>query len=173
MASKLKNSIVSTTILILLFIGIVQILASFGLLPKELNLLSSSSFNENQSMSKKGAGKKSLQVDQFLERHPVTEDFLILISNQHLPAELYSLREIQWNYYDPELEKLIPKSSIPFKTSDSGDFKLIIDAFSAPQKKSRISILQLNIVEIKSGNKIWELSRSYEFQDTRNRHKSH
>jgi hypothetical protein len=91
-------------------------------------------------------------------------DFNQLIKTGSLPRYLNSLRKIDWIYHDLSLKSLIPIESLPFRTSPQGNYKVEIDVFSADSSKSRTVILQMNFTEIVTGNKIFEISRNYEFK---------
>ncbi len=80
---------------------------------------------------------------------------------------IFQLKNIKWSYHDKELKTQIPTETFPFKTTLGGQYNLDIDAFSSKKESSKIVILQLNLIEIKSGDKVWELSRNYEIQNNK------
>lgn len=96
--------------------------------------------------------------------HFVSQDFFTLNKEKKLPIVFGDLKNINLTYHDTNLKKIIPKDAIPFKTHKSGRYKLDIEAFSAPDDKSTIIVLQMNVIDTKTGNKIFELSRNYEVQ---------
>lgn len=92
----------------------------------------------------------------------VTEDFKRLYKENKLPEFFLKLKKITWAYREADLKDLIPENSVPFRPINSGLYNLEIEAFSAPSEKTRVIVLQFNLFEIKSGNKVFELSRNYE-----------
>lgn len=102
------------------------------------------------------------QIEMHSQSHFVSRDLYEMYKKGQLPKYFFKLKNIKWSYYDDNLKNQIPENSIPFKTSASGTYNLEIDAFSSLQKESKITVLQMSLIEIESGNKIWELSRNYE-----------
>jgi hypothetical protein len=102
------------------------------------------------------------QIEMQSQSHFVSRDLYEMYKKGEIPKYFFQLKNIKWSYYDEELKKQIPMESIPFKTSMAGAYNLEIDAFSSSKKTSKIAVLQMNLIEVKSGNKIWELSRNYE-----------
>lgn len=104
------------------------------------------------------------QIEMQSQSHFVSRDLYAMYKKGQIPKYFFQLKNIKWSYYDEDLRTEIPEGSIPFKTSIRGAYNLEIDAFSSPQKSSKIAVLQMSLIEIKSGNKIWELSRNYEIK---------
>lgn len=96
--------------------------------------------------------------------HFVTRDLSTLSNTGKLPKYFFQLKNIKWSYYDEELKQQIPVESLPFKTTSNGLYNLEVDAFSSSQKTPKVTIIQMSLIEIKSGNKVWELSRNYEIK---------
>ena len=107
------------------------------------------------------------QIEMHSQSHFVSRDFYRLYKKGEIPKYFFQLKNIKWSYHDDELKDQIPEESIPFKTSIGGLYNLEVDAFSSIQKNSKIAVLQMNLIEVKTGNKIWELSRNYEIRNTK------
>jgi hypothetical protein len=105
------------------------------------------------------------QIEMQSQSHFVSRDFYEMYKKGQVPKYFFQLRNIKWSYYDEELKSQIPQESLPFKTSTGGAYNLEVDAFSSPQKTSKIAVLQMSLIEVKTGNKVWELSRNYEIQN--------
>jgi hypothetical protein len=105
-----------------------------------------------------------IQVEMTSKGNQVNRDFHQLYLDGKIPNFFFRLKSINWTYYDKELKVQIPNDSLPFKTSPNGSYDLNIDAFSSSQENIKNAILQLNVIDLKSGNKIFELSRNYEIQ---------
>ena len=101
------------------------------------------------------------------QRHFVSRDLHQLYKKGQIPKYFFQLKNIKWSYHDEDLRKDIPEESIPFKATASGLYNLEIDAFSSQQKTSKIAVIQMNLIEVKTGNKIWELSRNYEIDTSK------
>ncbi len=107
------------------------------------------------------------QIEMQSLNHFVSKDLYETYKEGLIPKSFFQLREITWSYYDDDLKMKIPPESIPFKTSAGGLYKLEVDAFSSQKEDTKIAILQMNLIEIKSGNKVWELSRNYEIKNSK------
>ncbi len=107
------------------------------------------------------------QIEMQSQNHFVSKDLYEMYKKGQIPKSFFQLKDIKWSYYDETLKTQIPPESIPFKTSAGGIYKLEVDAFSAPSENMKIAIIQMNLIEIKSGNKVWELSRNYEIKSTK------
>ena len=108
-----------------------------------------------------------VQMEMQSQSHFVSRDLYDLYKKGQIPKFFFNLRSIKWSYYDDELRKQIPEEVLPFKATSNGAYNLEVDAFSSQKTNSKIAILQMNLIEIKSGNKIWELSRNYEIQNSK------
>lgn len=107
------------------------------------------------------------QIEMQSQNHFVSKDLYEMYKKGQIPKSFFQLKDIKWSYYDETLKTQIPPESIPFKTSVGGVYKLEIDAFSAPRDDMKIAIIQMNLIEIKTGNKVWELSRNYEVKNSK------
>lgn len=118
-------------------------------------LIAPSSQNKNSVLK-----KESLELGS--NANFVTQDFVNLFKQNKLPPQFWDLNKIEFLYHDPELQKLVPPTSLPFRTKNDGKFKLEVETFSAPDENKKIIVLQLNVLDLKSKNKVYELSRNYE-----------
>lgn len=107
------------------------------------------------------------QIEMQSQNHFVSKDLYEMYKKGQIPKSFFQLKDIKWSYYDETLKTQIPPESIPFKTSVGGIYKLEVDAFSTPSNNMKIAIIQMNLIEIKSGNKVWELSRNYEVKNSK------
>lgn len=107
------------------------------------------------------------QIEMNSQSHFVSRDLYQMYKKGQVPKYFFQLKKIKWSYYDEELKLQIPEESIPFKTVLNGLYSLEVDAFSSPQDDSKIAILQMSLIEIQSGNKVWELSRNYEIPNAK------
>ncbi len=107
------------------------------------------------------------QIEMQSQSHFVSRDFHQLNKKGQIPKYFFQIRNIKWSYHDQDLKKDIPEESIPFRATASGLYNLEIDAFSSQQKTSKIAVIQMNLIDIKTGNKIWELSRNYEIENSK------
>ncbi len=98
------------------------------------------------------------------QSHFVSRDIYSLYKKGKIPRYFFQLKSIKWTYYDKDLKKVIPQNSLPFKISPNGQFSLEVDAFSAPQENSKAVVLQMNLFDNKTKNKIFEMSRNYEVE---------
>ena len=108
-----------------------------------------------------------MQSQSQFENHFVSRDLHEMYRKGQIPKHFFNLKSIKWSYYDSELKTQIPEEVLPFKASSTGAYNLEIDAFSSPKKTSKIAVLQMNLIEVKTGNKIWELSRNYEIPNSK------
>lgn len=110
-------------------------------------------------------GKSTNNIDLSSSSHFVSQDFVSLYKAGKIPNSFLDLNSINIIYRDEQLKKLIPTQALPFRTTSKGRYKLEIEAFSAPDEKFKVVVLQLNLFDSKSGNKIFELSRNYEVKN--------
>lgn len=103
---------------------------------------------------------KSTEIDPSL--HFVTRDFMALRQSKSLPHYFGKLAKMSIAYHDQDLKSVIPKDVLPFPIDPKERYHLEAEAFSAPEGKKKVVILQINIIESKSGNKVYELARNYE-----------
>ena len=108
-----------------------------------------------------------MQSQSQFENHFVSRDLYEMYRKGQIPKHFFNLKSIKWSYYDNELKTQIPEEVLPFKATNSGAYNLEIDAFSSSKKTSKIAVLQMNLIEVKTGNKVWELSRNYEIPNTK------
>ncbi len=106
-------------------------------------------------------------IEMQSQSHFVSRDLHQLHKQGQIPKYFFQLKNIKWSYHDEDLRKDIPEESIPFKANASGLYNLEVDAFSSQQKTSKIAVIQMNLIEVKTGNKIWELSRNYEIDTSK------
>lgn len=119
-------------------------------------------FNEQIAVKSKGSVNN---IDLSSTNHFVSQDFISLYKAGKIPKSFLDLKSIDISYRDEQLKSLIPTQSLPFKTSKKGRYKLEVEAFSAPDEKFKVVVLQLNLFDTKNGNKIFELSRNYEVKN--------
>jgi hypothetical protein len=105
------------------------------------------------------------QIEMGSKNHFVSVDFYELYKQGKIPKFFFQIKKIKWNYIDQSLKDEIPELSLPFKEKPYGLYNLEVEAFSSSHEKIKIAVLQMSLIEIKSGNKIWELSRSYEIKN--------
>jgi hypothetical protein len=108
--------------------------------------------------------KDTNHLELLSQDHFVSRDMYELDKSGKIPSSFFHLKNIKWSYYDTDLQKQIPEKSLPFKTSPDGDYDLEVDAFSSPQKTGKIVILQMSLIDDRTKNKIFELSRNYEIK---------
>ena len=94
--------------------------------------------------------------------HFVTRDFITLRQSKSLPHYFGKLSRMTISYHDQDLKLVIPKDVLPFQVHPQERYHLEAEAFSAPEGNKKVVILQINIFESKTKNKVYELARNYE-----------
>ncbi len=96
------------------------------------------------------------------------EDIENLIAAGKMPDAYFSIREIEVMKTDtPESAQLLKEAQPRFMTIPQGQnrLRIFLDAWEAQDIRKKGVLVQLQLVDLKSGNTIWELSRTYPLGD--------
>ncbi len=103
-------------------------------------------------------------------------DFETLKKGKNIPPEIHNLKEIFFS--DHRLKKTEINwealSKLDFPKKKDGSYELQIEAFDATDETNKdkaLSIFQFSLFDKTSKNKIWEISRTFEFQPKSNSEK--
>ncbi|MBL7669889.1 MAG: hypothetical protein JNM39_05335 [Bdellovibrionaceae bacterium] len=99
------------------------------------------------------------------------QDFDSLISklkkDKNLPAQFMSIQYVKYRFHSKLAVEHLGNHHLPIKTSPTGKNVLEADFISRPDSPNDHFILQLGLVEIESGNKIWENSENFKLPITK------
>lgn len=90
------------------------------------------------------------------------KDIERLHSAHILPKELSNLREIEWIAPDPLAQYWSKNTELPFTPRPDGRFKLELLILSQTDDGQMIAVIQHHLIDLNSGNSIWELGRTYD-----------
>jgi hypothetical protein len=76
--------------------------------------------------------------------------------------QLYSIKEIEFNFDDENTKVWAQKMKAPIPVLSSGEYKLEILLMLQNQELPIRAIIQHHIIQISTGNSVFEFSRSYE-----------
>lgn len=131
------------------FIGLILIICAGALLTNSLKeqwtLVPRYSLNRNES--------------QFFQDF---ESYISKLKNdKNLPAQFTSIQYIKYKFHSKLASENLGSHHLPIPTSPKGTSILEADFISRPDSPNEHFILQLGLVEIESGNKIWENSENF------------
>lgn len=91
-----------------------------------------------------------------------TSDLEVLAQSKKLPAGWLDLKEVEYTPLSPEAGKWLETVKPRFPTKSEGQFKLevMIDDWAIDGKSG--AMIQYSLVELASGNTVWELGRTLE-----------
>ncbi|MBK7960473.1 MAG: hypothetical protein IPK04_04180 [Bdellovibrionales bacterium] len=84
-----------------------------------------------------------------------------LKKDKKLPGQFMSIQYIKYRFHSKLALEHLSNHHLPIKTSPKGKSVLEADFISRPDSPNDHFILQLGLVEIESGNKIWESSENF------------
>jgi hypothetical protein len=94
-------------------------------------------------------------------------DIDYLFQNNYLPKFWTELKEVNFVSTSKGSEQWLLEAKPKIHTEPNGKYSLeyvLIDD-SEPDKQLTIALVQMSVIEIASGNKIWELARVYSLDD--------
>jgi hypothetical protein len=97
-------------------------------------------------------------------------DIRFMHQSGHLPKMWDHLKEVKFVATSKGAEIWLEQAKPKIATSENGQYLLefvLIDD-SEPAKKTTVALVQMSIIDIKSGNKLWELARYYSLDNDEN-----
>lgn len=91
----------------------------------------------------------------------IEDDLDYLEKHQQLPKEWSSLKNVETIFTNPNVKKILENQLPKIKTLPTGQFKLEMIITDWVDQKDNGLIIQMNLINISSNNKIWELGRTY------------
>jgi hypothetical protein len=101
----------------------------------------------------------------FSKKFEADVDFML--QNGHLPKVWNSIREVKFVATSKSAATWLAESKPTIAIIKDGKYILeyvLIDD-SEPEKQDTIALVQMSLIEVDSGNKIWELARIYSLDD--------
>jgi hypothetical protein len=84
-----------------------------------------------------------------------------LEASHKLPGPWFDVRDLEMYGGTPESRNWIKRIHIPIKTKKDGHYKMEVLLVAWEEDGKRGALVQYNLVDLKSGNNIWELGRTY------------
>lgn len=88
-----------------------------------------------------------------------------LLSEKKIHSSFNSLQFIKYNFNNDYLSKKFGKFSLPVVTHPNGLYYLEVDYLSIPEHMDSKFLLQLNLIQINSNNKVWEDSEIFNIEN--------
>ncbi len=94
------------------------------------------------------------------------EDIQNLAKAQKLPQSWRDIRAVERTApsTDKRASRWTHEVAVPVKVNPNGNYKLDVLFVSQDESPHLKALMQMNIVDIKSGNTIWELDRTYDLK---------
>lgn len=109
-------------------------------------------------------------VPKALETFPATvsEDLKFLQQKKKLPAAWGDIQHIAYNFHSDLAKALMGRSKFNIPEAPTGGHKLEIEFIDVPDEDDATKItgmiLQMSLIDLNSGNKVYELGRTYDIQ---------
>ncbi len=84
-----------------------------------------------------------------------------LEASKRLPSSWFDVKELEVIGGTPETKDWLQRIQVPLKTKPGGGFHLEVLVVAWEEEGKRGALVQYNLVDIKSGNNIWELGRTF------------
>lgn len=91
----------------------------------------------------------------------VNSDLQQLQKKDFLPEAWHSIREIKYRFQSEKIKQAIDIQKLSVSKKNNGQYNLEIEFIEVPDDKKPKMLMQMNLIEIKSKNTIWELGRTY------------
>lgn len=88
------------------------------------------------------------------------------------PPQLNSIQYIKYVFHGGPIRQVLGRHHLPIHTLPAGQNILEADFIIIPETNNAEFILQLGIIELKTGNKIWENSRNFSLPISKNEKKA-
>lgn len=89
------------------------------------------------------------------------DDVKLLEASQRLPKPWFNVKDLEIIGGTPETKDWLKRIDIPLQTKLDGQFHLEVLVVAWEEDGKRGALVQYNLVDIKSGNNIWELGRTF------------
>lgn len=90
-----------------------------------------------------------------------SEDVEHLESSKKLPSPWFDVKDLEVIGGTPESKDWLKHIQIPIKTHKEGHFKMEVLVVAWEEDGKRGTLVQYNVVDLKSGNNVWELGRTF------------
>jgi hypothetical protein len=88
------------------------------------------------------------------------EDVKNLEHSKKLPAPWYHIKDLEIEGGTAETRAWLHRIHVPLKTEKNGQYKMDVLVVAWEEEGTHGALIQYNLVELKTGNNIWELGRT-------------
>lgn len=92
------------------------------------------------------------------------DDLKLLRSHKKLHKDWEKIKEVEMIGGTPTAKKWVQSLKSPLKTNPKGLYKLEVLVLSWNDQKAEGAIVQYDLIDMKSGNLVWELGRTFQFK---------
>lgn len=92
-----------------------------------------------------------------------------LKEEKNSPPQLNSIQYIKYVFHAGPFRQILGRHHLPIPTLPAGQNILEADFIVIPETNNSEFILQLGIIELKTGNKIWENSSNFSLPNSKNK----